>query len=384
MSSSTSSAASGYFSSPSFADDLDFLNYPSCDNSGIPSVGSSSSSSYGCPTTTWTPNSGISQQEDASGYQHQVSPHQHMTHQGSQHHSNLQQQQFHYNGDNNVNNYYHHQQQQQQQQYYCNSSSDQSQVYSSSHFQEHHHQTPSELSVNTVISDPVYPCQTSHQQQPQPYLNQCQSYSPFVAEMTEVQQQHHQGPEESSPRLLSHSNTSIPVVSVKSKSVKREKKSVKKRRDPNEPQKPVSAYALFFRDRQATIKVGRPNASFGEISKIVASMWDQLDQDSKSGYKRRTEQAKKEYLKALAAYRASLLSSISSCPPSTPNSSHHPQSGVNSNSNIINNGINNSMNNSGNMNNCSSNSSLNNNGIHTTIARKHPNFLLQNLLLSKT
>jgi len=93
---------------------------------------------------------------------------------------------------------------------------------------------------------------------------------------------------------------------------KREKKVGKKRRDPNEPQKPVSAYALFFRDTQATIKGGNPNASFGEVSKIVASMWDQLDQESKTAYKRRTETAKKEYLKALAAYRASLLSLTSS------------------------------------------------------------------------
>ncbi|XP_034256843.1 TOX high mobility group box family member 4-like isoform X1 [Thrips palmi] len=82
----------------------------------------------------------------------------------------------------------------------------------------------------------------------------------------------------------------------------------KKKRDPNEPQKPVSAYALFFRDTQAAIKLSNPNASFGEVSKIVASMWDALDTDSKNVYKKRTEAAKKDYLKALAAYRASLLS----------------------------------------------------------------------------
>ncbi|XP_063620775.1 TOX high mobility group box family member 3-like isoform X2 [Cydia splendana] len=82
----------------------------------------------------------------------------------------------------------------------------------------------------------------------------------------------------------------------------------KKKRDPNEPQKPVSAYALFFRDTQAAIKSQNPNASFGEVSKIVASMWDGLDSEHKSVYKQKTEVAKKEYLKALAAYRASLVS----------------------------------------------------------------------------
>ncbi|KAK4301403.1 hypothetical protein Pmani_026452 [Petrolisthes manimaculis] len=74
------------------------------------------------------------------------------------------------------------------------------------------------------------------------------------------------------------------------------------------PIEPVSAYALFFRDTQAAIKGTSPNASFGEVSKIVASMWDSLDADHKNVYKKKTEAAKKEYLKALAAYRASLVS----------------------------------------------------------------------------
>ncbi|CAL1533633.1 unnamed protein product [Lymnaea stagnalis] len=85
-------------------------------------------------------------------------------------------------------------------------------------------------------------------------------------------------------------------------------KKKKKKKDPNEPQKPVSAYALFFRDTQATIKGHNPNASFGEVSKIVASMWDQLDPEQKDIYKKKTESAKKQYLKQLAAYRANQVS----------------------------------------------------------------------------
>ncbi|CAB1326522.1 unnamed protein product [Coregonus sp. 'balchen'] len=93
-------------------------------------------------------------------------------------------------------------------------------------------------------------------------------------------------------------------------------KKGKKKKDPNEPQKPVSAYALFFRDTQAAIKGQNPNATFGEVSKIV--------------YKRKTEAAKKEYLKALAAYRANQLSqpsievmdTASSPPPPVPEPVH--------------------------------------------------------------
>jgi len=47
--------------------------------------------------------------------------------------------------------------------------------------------------------------------------------------------------------------------------------------------------------------------SFGDVSKCVASMWDALDPDSKAMYKKRTEMAKKEYLRQLASYRATLV-----------------------------------------------------------------------------
>ncbi|XP_034557923.1 TOX high mobility group box family member 4-A [Notolabrus celidotus] len=85
-------------------------------------------------------------------------------------------------------------------------------------------------------------------------------------------------------------------------------KKVRRKKDPNEPQKPVSAYALFFRDTQAAIKGQNPNASFGEVSKIVASMWDSLAEEQKQVYKRKYESAKMEYVKALAAYKVSQLS----------------------------------------------------------------------------
>ncbi|XP_055301347.1 TOX high mobility group box family member 4-like isoform X3 [Sitodiplosis mosellana] len=102
----------------------------------------------------------------------------------------------------------------------------------------------------------------------------------------------------------------------------------KKKKDPNEPTKPVSAYALFFRDTQAAIKGQNPNASFGEVSTIVASMWDGLAHEHKEVYKKKTEVAKKEYLKTLAVYRASIVSKgndVDSNKPSTPTGTISPQ-----------------------------------------------------------
>uniref|UniRef100_A0A8C5BWW1 TOX high mobility group box family member 4 b n=1 Tax=Gadus morhua TaxID=8049 RepID=A0A8C5BWW1_GADMO len=107
-------------------------------------------------------------------------------------------------------------------------------------------------------------------------------------------------------------------------------KKGRKKKDPNEPVKPVSAYALFFRDTQAAIKGQNPNAAFGEVSRIVASMWDSLGEEQKQVYKRKNDAAKREYLRALGAYRAGHVSqapievlddSSPSPPPITPPSS---------------------------------------------------------------
>nr|XP_056719187.1 TOX high mobility group box family member 4 [Euleptes europaea] len=95
----------------------------------------------------------------------------------------------------------------------------------------------------------------------------------------------------------------VPTVVLDVGKKQKPTKKQKKKKDPNEPQKPVSAYALFFRDTQAAIKGQNPSATFGEVSKIVASMWDSLGEEQKQVYKRKTEAAKKEYLQALAAYR---------------------------------------------------------------------------------
>ncbi|CAJ0935293.1 unnamed protein product [Ranitomeya imitator] len=78
------------------------------------------------------------------------------------------------------------------------------------------------------------------------------------------------------PKINSAEKRPAPDMGKKPKTPKK-----KKKKDPNEPQKPVSAYALFFRDTQAAIKGQNPNATFGEVSKIVASMWDGLGEEQK-------------------------------------------------------------------------------------------------------
>lgn len=88
------------------------------------------------------------------------------------------------------------------------------------------------------------------------------------------------------------------------------KKSRKEYTTSQRSEKTVSAYALFFRDAQSMIKAANPSASFGEISKIVASNWETLDNDNKNLYKQRAEQEKKKLLKKRAADRAQEIAGL--------------------------------------------------------------------------
>jgi len=46
----------------------------------------------------------------------------------------------------------------------------------------------------------------------------------------------------------------------------------------------MTAYSLFFRDTQVSIKGENQQATFGEVSRIVATMWDSLEPHEKEVY----------------------------------------------------------------------------------------------------
>uniref|UniRef100_A0A1A9VSJ2 HMG box domain-containing protein n=1 Tax=Glossina austeni TaxID=7395 RepID=A0A1A9VSJ2_GLOAU len=77
--------------------------------------------------------------------------------------------------------------------------------------------------------------------------------------------------------------------------------------DPIEPTKPVSAYSMFFRDTVDAIKHENPGCTFGELSGIVAAMWDVLDPIRKNAYNERNEMARHDYVKRMAIYRRQIL-----------------------------------------------------------------------------
>lgn len=55
--------------------------------------------------------------------------------------------------------------------------------------------------------------------------------------------------------------------------------------DLKPPQNPLSAYAFFFKETQASIKSSTPDATFEAVSKIVEQMWQSLEENQKDKYR---------------------------------------------------------------------------------------------------
>lgn len=72
----------------------------------------------------------------------------------------------------------------------------------------------------------------------------------------------------------------------------------------SEPVKPISPYASFFRDTVSSIQGQNPDISFPEISKIVNSMWEALPNMHKSTYKKKYDDEKRDYERAMLEFKS--------------------------------------------------------------------------------
>ncbi|EDW31157.1 GL20738 [Drosophila persimilis] len=72
------------------------------------------------------------------------------------------------------------------------------------------------------------------------------------------------------------------------------------------PSKPLAPFALFFRDTVTAIKQQNPACSLEQISVIVHTMWESLDETQKNVYNQRHEQEKRDFLRNMRDYRQQL------------------------------------------------------------------------------
>ena len=80
----------------------------------------------------------------------------------------------------------------------------------------------------------------------------------------------------------------------------------KKKKDPNAPVAPLTAYKFFFKETGQTVKNHNPAAKFGDVSRIVASMWERLSDEEKAIYRKLSEDDKARYKREMLEYRESL------------------------------------------------------------------------------
>lgn len=90
------------------------------------------------------------------------------------------------------------------------------------------------------------------------------------------------------------------------KSVKKPRaaKGSKKEKDPNAPKKNQSGYMIFCSENRAVVKEENPDATFGELGKLLGQKWKELDEAAKKPYADKAETDKKRYEREKAAYDA--------------------------------------------------------------------------------
>ena len=66
------------------------------------------------------------------------------------------------------------------------------------------------------------------------------------------------------------------------------KKSTKAAKTADKPKakRPPSPYIVFCSEKRAELRAAHPNATFGEMGKMLGQMWAQMDEKQKAAYKK--------------------------------------------------------------------------------------------------
>mmetsp|Transcript_18496 Transcript_18496/g.26118 ORF Transcript_18496/g.26118 Transcript_18496/m.26118 type:complete len:953 (+) Transcript_18496:319-3177(+) len=78
----------------------------------------------------------------------------------------------------------------------------------------------------------------------------------------------------------------------------------KKKKDPNAPKRAKTAFMYFSTANRARLKEENPDASFGELGKLVGEAWKNLSEDDKEMYERKANSDKERYKTEMADYSA--------------------------------------------------------------------------------
>jgi len=80
-------------------------------------------------------------------------------------------------------------------------------------------------------------------------------------------------------------------------------KPQKKKKDPNAPKQPLSAYFIFSTEERLKVKDENPNFSICEVAKELGRRWADMDPSVKQRYQARAEEERQKYDVDMASYR---------------------------------------------------------------------------------
>merc|ERR550532_1790766 len=80
-------------------------------------------------------------------------------------------------------------------------------------------------------------------------------------------------------------------------------KPQKKKKDPNAPKQPLSAYFIFSSEERLKVKAEHPSYSICEIAKELGRRWAVMSPEVKQRFQQMAEQARQKYDQEMAAYR---------------------------------------------------------------------------------
>ena len=81
------------------------------------------------------------------------------------------------------------------------------------------------------------------------------------------------------------------------------KRKKKAKKDPNAPKRATTAYMLFVKDKRSVIVEKNPDASFGEIGKLMGIAFKALDEDEKKKYDDMVAEDRERYAREMKVYK---------------------------------------------------------------------------------
>ncbi|OCF33969.1 non-histone chromosomal protein 6 [Kwoniella heveanensis CBS 569] len=100
--------------------------------------------------------------------------------------------------------------------------------------------------------------------------------------------------------------------------VKDSKKRSKK--DPNKPKRALSAYMFFVQDYRERIKAENPEATFGDVGKLLGIKWKEMSPPEKKPYEDKAQADKARADRENAVYKANLKAAKKNAKAAEPSS----------------------------------------------------------------